>query len=50
MQPNIVLCNIVAKDGTNQSHNINGIYRPNVRLLYQATSFLNAPRMYYTYI
>jgi len=42
MQPNNKLCNIVVKDGTNQSHNINQIY--NVRL-YQATNFLNAPRI-----
>jgi len=48
MQPNIVLCNIVAKDDTSQSHNINVMY--NVRLLYQTTNFMNAPRMYYTYI
>jgi len=40
MQPNNKLCNIVVKDGTNQSHNVNCIY--NVRL-YQATNFLNAP-------
>ena len=40
MQPNNKLCNIVAKYGTNQSHNISEIY--NVRL-YQATDFLNAP-------
>jgi len=26
MQPNNELCNIVVKDGTNQSHNINEIY------------------------
>ena len=43
MQPNNKLCDIVVKDGTNQSHNINEIY--NVRL-YQATNFLNAPRMF----
>jgi len=41
MQPNNKLCNIVVKDGTKQSHNINEIH--NVRL-YQATNFLNAPR------
>ena len=42
MQPNNKLCNIVVKDGTNRSHNINEIY--NVRL-YQATNLLNAPRI-----
>ena len=42
MQVNNKLCNIVVKDGTNQSHYINEIY--NVRL-YQATNFLNAPRI-----
>jgi len=41
MHPNNKLCNIVVKDGTNQSHNINEIY--NV-CLYQSTNFLNAPR------
>jgi len=44
MQPNNKLCNIVVKDSTNQSHNIDEIY--NVRL-YQATNFLNAPRKAY---
>ena len=42
MQPNNKLCNIVVQDGTIQSHNINEIY--NVHL-YQATNFLNAPRI-----
>jgi len=41
MQPNNKLCNIVVKDGTSQSQNINEIY--NVRL-YQAMNFLNASR------
>jgi len=42
MQPSNKLCNIVVKDGTNQSHNINEIYSVH---LYQATNFLNTPRM-----
>jgi len=42
MQRNNKLCNIVVKDGTDQSHNSNEIY--NVRL-YQSMNFLNAPRM-----
>jgi len=42
MHPNNKLCNIVVKDGTNQSHNISEIYSV---CLYQATNFLNTPRM-----
>jgi len=40
--PNNELWNIAVNDGTKQSHNMNEIY--NVRL-YQATDFLNAPRI-----
>jgi len=43
MQANNKLCNIVVKDDTNQSHNINEIYNVG---LYQATNFLNAPRSF----
>jgi len=42
MQPNNKLCNIVAKDGTNRSHNINEIYDV---CSDQATNFLHAPRI-----
>jgi len=37
-----MLCNIVATDGTNQSHNVSEIY--NVHL-YQSTNSVNAPQL-----